>query len=96
MGYVESVALFCATTETVKDRTLDSLSTRHNTPTHHLEDLADTKLPKTSVQDNAATLKADNNWEVLSPHARATVLAHVEVYLDDFIGIVQVGPTERR
>ena len=42
-----------------------------------------------------ATLEADSNWEALSPHARATALAHVEVYLDDFIGITQGGPTER-
>ena len=32
----------------------------------------------------------------MSPHALSTALAHVEVYLDDFIGIVQGGPTERR
>ena len=40
MGYVESAAFFCATTETVKDRTLDTLSTRHTAPPHHLENLA--------------------------------------------------------
>ena len=96
MGYVESTAFFCATTETFKDRTLDTLSTRHNAPLHHLEDLADTKPPKTSAEDADAKLEADNNWEALSPHARATALAHVEVYLYDFIGKVQGGPTERR
>ena len=32
MGYVESAAFFCATTETVKDRTLDTLSMRHTAP----------------------------------------------------------------
>ena len=29
MGYVESAALFCATTKTVKERALDTLSMRH-------------------------------------------------------------------
>ena len=42
-----------------------------------------------------ATLEAYNDWEALSPHARATALSHVEVYLNDFIGITQGGPTER-
>ena len=96
MGYVESAAFFCATTETVKDQALDTLSMRHTAPPHHLEHLADTKSPKTSAQEVAATLEADNDWEALSPHARATALAHVEVYLDDFISITQGGPTERR
>ena len=83
MGYVESVAFFCATIETVKDRILYSLSTRHNAPPHHLKDLADTKPPQTAVQYPDATLEADNNWEALSPHAQATSLSHVKVYLDD-------------
>ena len=56
MGYVESAAFFCDTTETFKDRILDSLSTRHNAPPHHLENLADTKPPQTSVQYPDATL----------------------------------------
>ena len=94
MGYVESAAFFCATTETVKDRTLDILSTCHTAPPHHLENLADTKPPQTSAEEVAATLEANSNWEALSPHARDISLAHVEVYLDDFIGITQRGPTK--
>ena len=94
MGYVESAAFFCATTETVKDRTLDTFSTCHNTPPHHLEYLADTKPPQTSVEYTEATLKAKSKWEALSLHAQATALARVEVYLYDFIGIVHGGPTE--
>ena len=93
MGYVESAAFFCTTTDTVKYLILDSLSTRRNTPPHHLEDSADTKLPQTSVQNTDKTLKSDNDWEALSLHARATSLAHVEVYIYDFIGIVQGGQT---
>ena len=96
MRYVESSAFFCATTETVKDRTIDTLSLRHNGPAHHHRDLADTKPPQTSAEDAEAKLEANCKWEVLSPHARATSLAHVKIYLDDFISIVQVGPTERR
>ena len=65
MGYVESAAFFCATTEKLKDRTLDTLYTRHNAPPHHLEDLADTKTPQASVEDTEATLEAGSNWEAL-------------------------------
>ena len=96
MGYMESAAFFCATTDMVKDRTIDTLSTRHTAPPHHLEDLADTKPPQTSKGEATATLDADKNWEALSLHARATALLHVEVYLDDFIGITQGGPTDRQ
>ena len=90
-GEVESDAFFCATTETVKDRALDTLSTRHTAPPHHLENLAETKPPETTEEEVAATLAADKDWEALSPHARTTALAHVEVYLDDFISITQGG-----
>ena len=69
---------------------------RHTPPPHHLENLADTKPPKTSAQEVAATIEAYNDWEALSPHVRVTALAHVKVYLDDFIGITHGGPTERR
>ena len=96
MGYVESAAFFCATTETIQDITLDTLSMRHTMPPHHLENLADTKPPQNSEEEATATLESDSNWKAPSPHARATALGHVEVYLDDFIGITQGGPTERR
>ena len=46
MGYVESAAFFCVTTETVKDRALDTLYPRHTVPPHHLENLAETKPPE--------------------------------------------------
>ena len=87
MGYVESATFFCATTETVKDRALDTLSMRHTAPPHHLENIAETKPQDTTEEEAAATSAADKDWEALSLHARATDLAHVEVYLDDFIGI---------
>ena len=48
MGYLEFAAFFCATTETVKDRALDTLSTRHTAPPHHLESLEETKPPETT------------------------------------------------
>ena len=54
-----------------------------------MENLADTKPPHTSDAEVATTLASDNNWESLSPHVRSTALEHVEVYLDDLIGIVQ-------
>ena len=36
------------------------------------------------------------NWEALSPYMRSIALAHVKVYINDLIDIVQVGPEERR
>ena len=96
MGYVESATFFCATNETVKDQTLDTLSTYHTAPPHHLENLADTKPSQTSAEEVAATLEVDDNWEALSLHTQATALSRVKVYLDDFIGITQGDPTERR
>ena len=96
MGYVYSADFFCATTKTVKDRALDTLSKRHTAPPHHLKNLAETKPPETTAKEIAATLVADKYWEALSPHARATTLARIEVYLDDFISITQGGETERR
>ena len=80
MGYVESVAFFCATTKTVNYRTLDALSTHHNTPPHRLKDLADTKTPQTSVEDTEATLEAGSNWEALYLQTQATALSHVKVF----------------
>ena len=91
MGYVESVTFFSATTETVKDRTLDTLSTRHTAPPHHLENLAKKNPPETTAKEVAATLVVEKDWEALSPYARATALAHVKVYLDYFISITQGG-----
>ena len=96
MGYVESAAFFCVATKTVKDRALDTLSRRHTAPPHHLEHLADKKPPETTAKEVAAILSADKDWKALYPHTRATSLAHVEVYLDGFIGITQGGATERR
>ena len=80
----------------MKDRALDTLYMRHTAPPHHLENLAETKPPETTEEEVAATLAADKDWEALSLDARATALAHVEVYLDDFIGITQGGAKERR
>ena len=59
MGYVESAVFFCETTDMVKDRTLDTLTTRHTAPIHHLEDLADTKPPQTSKEEAMSTQDSD-------------------------------------
>ena len=96
MRYVEFAAFFCATTKTVKDCTLYTLSTCHTVPLHHLKNLADTKPPQNSAAEVSATIEVNDNWEALPLHAHATALAHVKVHLDDFIGIVQGGPDERR
>ena len=96
MGYVESATFFCATTKNVKERALDSLFTLHTAPPHHLENLAETKRPEATAKEVAATQVADKYWKALSLHTRSTALAHVKVYLDDFIGITQGGAKERQ
>ena len=79
MGYVESAAFFCAKTKTVNYITLDTLSTCHTTPPHHLEELAYIKPPQTSEEKATATLESHINSEALSLHARTTAQAHVKV-----------------
>ena len=69
---------------------------RHTAPPHHLEQLADKNPQETMAQEVAAILATEKDWESLSLHAQATALAHVKVYLDDFISIIEGGPTERR
>ena len=61
MGYVESAAFLCATTETVKDRKLDTLSTRQNVLPHQLKDLGDTKPPQILAEESEATLESNSN-----------------------------------
>ena len=69
---------------------------RNTVPPYHLDNLLDTNPPQTYEAEAAATVAASNNWEALYPHTQAISLAQVEVYLDDFIGILQGGPDERR
>ena len=88
---MNSFAQITNTTSHGRNPSPSTLSTRHTAPPHHLEDLAETKPPDTTAEDVAATLVADKDWESLSPHARATALAHVEVYLNDFIRITKGG-----
>ena len=40
------------------------------------------------------TVKVEKNWRDLPTRAYQAALAHVEVYLDKFIGVVQGGPYE--
>ena len=40
-------------------------------------------------------MKADETWSKVPPQTIWVALAHIEVYLDDFIGVIQGGPTEQ-
>ena len=39
---------------------------------------------------------SNTQWERNSPQQRSATVAKVDVYLDDFVSVVQGGPTERR
>ena len=82
MGYVEYNSFFCSTTDMVKDSALDTLPKSNTAPTHSLENPAETIMPQTTPEEVATTQESNINWEALSPHAWATALSHVEVYLD--------------
>ena len=45
---------------------------------------------------NQNKLQADKHWRDLPTRAHQAALSHVEVYLDDFIGVVQGVPEEHK
>jgi hypothetical protein len=98
MGWVESPPAFCATTETVADLA-NNLHTRSHLSKHPLEDVAGTSpkvVPQLSQCDPIRSRSATDDSPprpVLRPFRRPVALH--DVYVDDFISLVQ-GSTPRR
>ena len=92
MGYIDSAPYFCMATETVTDLSNETIALREKADMHPLE-LAD----KARAADDAGapTAKADASWESLPVEHRSAATANVDVYLDDFISVLQGRPRER-
>ena len=91
MHWTKSLPMFSPTSETATDLTNAQLTTQQNQlPCHHLEDLAsahDTWDPPPLV-----TLSADNAMLAAGLNPSLTPrwpVAHMDVYMDDFIGLAQ-------
>ena len=88
MGYMESMAFFCTTTETVKYRALANLYSRPQPPPHPLEALA-ADIPQYRISNFPTTYNGqERECAKLSLQIWAASLAHVEVYPDNFIILV--------
>jgi hypothetical protein len=101
MGWVESPPAFCAATETVADLA-NHLPPSHTLPLHPLEDVAAT-LPEVVPQQDSqcdhlrsrsATEAKPLKRHVLRPFRRPVALH--DIYVDDFISLVQGSPWRRR
>ena len=92
---MESEYFFCTDTSMVKYRTLAALNRQSKAPPHLLETLVESK-PEDCLTDFLTTDKTqDRECANLYLQSRSVSLAHIEVYLDDFIGIFQGGQEER-
>ena len=69
---------------------MDSIQSATGQP---LEKFAETATAGNKRYANQNKLQADKRWRSLPTRARQAALSHVEVYLDDFIGVVH-GVTE--
>ena len=95
MGYVESAPFFCAATETLKDMVNNTMYSRKTAPAHPLEKLEETSPSSDNSDANQMIVQAYEQWRNLPARAYQAALAHVEVYVEKFIGIFQGVPEGR-
>ena len=88
MWYIDSAPYFCMATETVTDLANDKISLREQADMHPLE-LADEA--RAADDAYAPTAKADASWASLPAEQLSAATANVDVYLDNFISVVQGG-----
>ena len=93
MGYIGSAPYFFMATETVADLANKSISQREQADEHSFELIAESR-----AADNAGTLEAqaDSIWGHIPEEQRSAEKSNVDVYLDDFISVIQGGLRERR
>jgi hypothetical protein len=94
MGWTESPPYFCSVTETVADVANERLFRWRNPPSHHLEADADSSAPAPSLSDLASKVIAPTAISLpLKPDPniahRKSMLAAIDIFVDDFIGIAQ-------
>ena len=89
IGWKNSPSLFCMATETVVDLANESLRSHQPSKTHKLDDRAEAIAPPP-----APPLAQEHAQLACNPYLRrfkAKLLAYVEVFIDDFLGLAQ-GP----
>ena len=93
IGYIDSAPYFGMATETVADLANEAISQKEQAGEHPLE-----MEDESRAADDAGALEAqaDAIWGHLPAEQRSAAKANVNVYLDEFISVVQVGPRERR
>ena len=92
MGWKNSPPLFCPATETVADLANDYLRSYQPSKPHKLDNRAEVIVPPP-----APPLAQEHAKLTCDPYLRrpkAKLLAYVEVFIDDFLGLVQ-GPRHR-
>jgi hypothetical protein len=98
MGWVESLPLFCAATETIADLANSNIRSGVQAGPHRLREVANTP-----PDPNEAPILPPANTHILSAlevpsHSlgpRKRPVKYVDVYVDDFIGLAQGGPKAR-
>ena len=95
MGCVESSPFFCTATKMVKYRVIKTLYTRWAVLGHPLETLAEVIPPDRDARQESQEVKVDDTWSKLNTNARQVALAPTDVYLDEFIGVIQGGPMQK-
>ena len=93
MGWKNSPPLFCTATETVADLANKVLCTHQPSKQHLLDNREEAVEPPPAplLTKEHAALKRDPY--LLRPNAK--LLAYVDVFVDDFLGLAQ-GPRHRR
>ena len=92
MGYFDSTLYFCMATKTLADLSNKAISQRGVAIKHPLEW---TEEARAADDAGALEAQADVRWEQLLSEQRSAITANVDIYLDDFISVVQGGPKKR-
>ena len=95
MGCLEPVPLFYVANKTVKEQAFNALHTREAEPEYSLETLVGSFPQYRGSCQKLQYVKAGNTWSKLPPQTMCAALAHIEFYLDKFIGVFQGGPPEQ-
>ena len=75
----------------VKYRAINTLHVRGAAPKRPLETLLEAFLLDWDAHRERQEAALGNTWRKLPPHLRWAMLAQIEVYLDDFIIVIQEG-----
>ena len=92
MWYLDSTPYFFMAVEMIADLANEAISKRYVASAHLLEQAAEAR----SADDaGAPEAQAETIWGQLPAEQSSAATAKINVYLDDFISVVQRGPKER-